>query len=337
MSCLRPIDIRAGKFHSVTNFYTNRRYIGADRSMSDIFTVPCGHCIPCRVKRTQDWSIRLMYELNYHQKAIFITLTYDNDNIIKTVQPSGGFSVVKKHFQDFIKRVRRTCEYYGVCSARSIKYFACGEYGGQFGRPHYHAILYGLGVSDDRNPLLGCPFSEGHIIERCWPFGGCFIGFVEPASCAYVAGYVQKKVYGKEAPEYYGDLTPPFLLMSKHLGLQFFKDNLDYFRRGLISWHGKDINLPRYYFDRIRNDNEFKQNYQKLLKKGFDTDRNRVYKKVKQSLIDDELPLYLMEDDDVFVGIQNRFQREATSLLEKQTLAREKRLKYKNDVLRSKL
>lgn len=47
-------------------------------------TVPCGHCLECLRKYQSDWSNRMFEELKSHNgKAVFFTLTYDEDNVPK--------------------------------------------------------------------------------------------------------------------------------------------------------------------------------------------------------------------------------------------------------------
>lgn len=46
--------------------------------------VPCGNCIGCRLDYSKQWANRLMMELQYHDSAYFVTLTYDDDHIPKS-------------------------------------------------------------------------------------------------------------------------------------------------------------------------------------------------------------------------------------------------------------
>lgn len=46
--------------------------------------VPCGHCLECLRKYQNDWSNRMYEELKAHDgKAVFFTLTYDDNNVPK--------------------------------------------------------------------------------------------------------------------------------------------------------------------------------------------------------------------------------------------------------------
>ena len=91
--------------------------------------VPCGHCLACRIARTREWTVRLLHESEFWEDTIFVTLTYDDEHL-----PSDR-SLVPRDLTLFFKRLRKDL------GDRKIKYYACGEYGDTFGRPHYHAII----------------------------------------------------------------------------------------------------------------------------------------------------------------------------------------------------
>ena len=48
----------------------------------DGLVVPCGKCLSCRIAKRREWTMRLWHELPYHQSSIFLTLTYDDDNLL---------------------------------------------------------------------------------------------------------------------------------------------------------------------------------------------------------------------------------------------------------------
>lgn len=84
--------------------------------------VPCGCCLGCRVAHAREWSLRLLHELGYWDSAVFLTLTYSDENC--------PLSLSKRELQLFWKRLRK------AIAPRKIKYFSCGEYGDLYGRPH---------------------------------------------------------------------------------------------------------------------------------------------------------------------------------------------------------
>ena len=79
-------------------------------------------------------------------------------------------------------------------------------------------------------------------------FGFVYFGTVSYSSCRYVTAYILKKVTGQMAAEEYGDRVPPFALMSKGLGKEFFLKNLDQFNQLQgMTVDGHHVSLPKYY------------------------------------------------------------------------------------------
>lgn len=211
-------------------------------------SVPCGKCLSCRISKSREWSARLLHELSYWNSAVFITLTYDDFHLPK------NNSLVKSDLQKFFKRLRSY-------SNAKIKYFACGEYGdnkrhvdygtGQ-GRPHYHAIIFGL---SSRKRI------DRQFVKDCWHFCDwnmlsdkkCF-GSVTYDSCRYVSDYIFKK-YSKElAKSVYLDkgIEVPFKICSQGLGLRYCLDERANLSANMgFTLHGSRMALPRYYVKKL--------------------------------------------------------------------------------------
>nr|QJB19027.1 MAG: replication initiator protein [Microvirus sp.] len=174
-------------------------------------SLPCGQCIGCRLQRSQHWAIRCMHELQFHQKACFITLTYNKENL-----PADG-SLNTRDFQLFMKRLRKKF-------GSGIRFFHCGEYGDKLGRPHHHAIIFGFDFDDKeffkRTGSLSAIYRSPSL-EKLWPFGFSSIGAVTYESVAYVARYVMKKVNGKNSAEHYGAKKPEYITMSRNPGIAY--------------------------------------------------------------------------------------------------------------------
>lgn len=204
---------------------------------------PCGRCMACRIQRTREWATRIMHELNTNDgKAVFVTFTYNKENL-----PEGG-SLVPDHVKAFLKRFRKAIE------PRKIKYFLCGEYGDQFKRPHYHAILFNVDYNDN------------DLIKEKWPFGFVKIGTVTYESAAYVAGYIQKKINGPMQKEEYGDKVPPFQRQSRYIGYQWAEMNLEQLKSDQVVFvRGNPTRIPRYYRKKFDIDNEMV--YSKIVEK----------------------------------------------------------------------
>lgn len=215
-------------------------------------TVPCGQCIGCRLERSRQWAIRLVHEGQLHEDKCFLTLTYDDKHL------PGGNTLVKSHFQNFMKRLRKKYP------DKSIRYFHCGEYGETTKRPHYHAIIYGLTFEDAKfytRNKQGQNIQTSEILDRLWRYGECKIGQVTFESAAYVARYVVKKVTGRSAEDHYksfidpqtgeiNQVIPEYCTMSLKPALGngwYEKYETDVFPDDHIIIRGKEMPPPRRY------------------------------------------------------------------------------------------
>jgi hypothetical protein len=186
-----------------------------------------------------DWAFRLTSELKKSESACFLTLTYDDSSVPYT---GLGYSLVRKDFQDFMKRLRKHA------NRTKIKYFATGEYGDRTERPHYHAIIFNLPK----------PFDK--YIKKAWKYGHIHIGDVTEASIMYTTKYTLKGLKRKRYEEY-DELgrEPQFTLMSNGLGLGYIKNEIIryLYQNGtkiLTLQGGVKKKLPRYYIDKMFTD-----------------------------------------------------------------------------------
>ena len=181
-------------------------------------SVPCGQCVGCRLERSRQWAVRCVHEASLHERNCFITLTYDDAHL-----PADG-SLNLDHFQKFMKRLRKRF-------GDGIRFFHCGEYGENFGRPHYHACLFNFDLPD--REFWSCRedvnLYTSKILSSLWPFGFVTVGDVTFESAAYVARYVMKKVTGDNASDHYRftneitgqvyDRKPEYVTMSRRPGI----------------------------------------------------------------------------------------------------------------------
>lgn len=150
MACLAPITVPVEK--------AGRRYLQQVR---------CGRCTPCRIRRKQAWTGRLLLEGMEHLHSRFLTLTYADP---PEVLDYGDMQL-------FMKRYRR--------DRSPCRFFAVGEYGELGGRPHWHVIVFG-------HPQE----FRGHADIPAWNKGYAFDGEGNKDTYQYVAGYVLKKMTG---------------------------------------------------------------------------------------------------------------------------------------------
>jgi hypothetical protein len=207
----------------------------------------------CRVNRTREWGVRLLQEAASFNENSFLTLTYSDDKI-----PPGA-TLVKKDFQDFMKRFRKRL------APTKIKFYMCGEYGPKTHRPHYHAIIFGFKPPDLKTAFIK---KERHIyyspfLMDLWPFGTNTVGTVTYKSCRYVAQYIVDKLNGNKGKEFYGERLPPFSLMSKGLGKKWLKEHRDQVvnNKGM-TFEGHKVSIPRYYKKMLQQDLSEELEYQ---------------------------------------------------------------------------
>ncbi|QCS36260.1 replication initiator protein [Capybara microvirus Cap1_SP_192] len=281
-----------------------------DALFEDSDVIPCGKCIGCRLDYSRQWTTRLMLELPYHNEAWFLTLTY-NDDVLPTnlVDVDGEIkvthSLVKKDFQNFIKRLRN------YFPDKSISYYCCGEYGSRSFRPHYHAILFFdsplqdyVFPSGDSNKNVLHKVQDGYfyfinpLIDKLWyrsdmpdrSAGFHYITQVNWDTCAYVTQYVTKKLNGSAADVYDRlHLEPEFSLISQKpaLGRRYYDEHKDdiyttYFIGISSNSKYRQVKPPRYYDNLFDVDNH---------------DTLQVLKEERRSIAEDRISRLLLETD----------------------------------------
>lgn len=179
--------------------------------------------------------------------AHFITLTYDTQYV--PISKNGLLTLDKVDLQKYLKRLR----WLERGSPYSIKYYAVGEYGKKRKRPHYHLILFN--VLDEENIKAAWSLDDQAI-------GDVHYGSVTAASVGYTLKYINKP--GKAGISPGDDRQREFSIMSKKLGDNYLS------QIGNVSWHkadlvnrmyltvegGKKISMPRYYKDKIYDEDE---------------------------------------------------------------------------------
>ena len=250
---------------------------------------PCGKCMACRLNRQQAKKIRLVHENQYHDKSVFVTLTYSDDNL-----PDNG-SLVKRDIQLFLKRFRKRLE------PDKVKYFCCGEYGEHTHRPHYHIIVYGVGCEDTR-VFKNRRYIPSQKLFYCdcpaWLLGYVTVASVNEARCSYVAKYCTKKITGDMAEEHYKGRLPEFCLTSAGIGLEWAKSHEKRMKIDMsVIMQGKRMQIPRYYLDKVFTGYE-----RKLREKRIDEESERsLIKEIKQFSNMDKFRKYKREANDARV------------------------------------
>lgn len=258
--------------------------------------VPCGICENCIRRRRAEWCFRMEEELKVSKVAYFVTLTYAKCPYDKY----GNMTLVPKDLSNYFKRLRidqerhyKYCKkgykwvgkkgdkkkkidvfptkemlYNGLGDKDKLKMFSCGEYGSDFGRPHYHAIIYN---------------ASKKFIEKSWGLGYVHIKKACPESIGYCTKYLDKwrgkKQDWRKCKE--------FSRMSEGLGLSFvnrmsnfYKSNLD--MNYVVNSRGYMIPMPSYFRKKMFTEDELlmqrqliyeaveKEREEKILKIGLD-------------------------------------------------------------------
>lgn len=256
--CLFPIQVFKytddGSVHFGVNQHPDREVIP--------FKIPCGHCIECYLSKSREWQARILYEAKQYESNCFITLTLDNEHDTGQLE--------KGYYQKFLKRLRKR--------VGKVRYFLAGEYGGDNGRPHFHCILFGYKFPDLyfwKLSKRGKPLFRSPLLEFLWPLGFSVVEDLTPQTALYCAKYLQKL-----------DPRPhevsAFCSMSLHPGIGLGAVTDIELNTDLIYTSAGMQKVPRYFLEKLCDDNEIKEIKQKrLFKAGMIDNSNVEGRKIK--------------------------------------------------------
>lgn len=218
--------------------------------------LPCGRCPECLKDYYTSWATRGAKELLQWETSLFITLTYNDENL-----PEQG-SLKIDDVQKFIKRVKK---YFRSTKENPIRQIYCGEYGSKdkTQRPHYHVILFNCDFSDKEKHRIS---DQGHQIfisqtlDRLWSHGFAEFGIAQPGSVAYLFKYILKKKTRKERErplilERDGvtyEVEHEFIQASRNPGIGAYLRSGSSLKKGFLSVDGVKKKLPKYYLEWLR-------------------------------------------------------------------------------------
>jgi hypothetical protein len=252
MACFKPL--KAYQCFDKSIVFTEARKHDIVRSLE----LPCGQCVGCRLERSRQWAIRCMHEASLYKDNCFITLTYDEEHLPE------DYSLHYDDYQRFMKRLRKRFQ------GKTIRFYMAGEYGENFGRPHFHACIFNLDFEDKylwQKTESGSKIYRSKTLEELWPFGYSSIGEVNFQSAAYVARYIMKKVTGDMAEQHYEEVNfttgeiikrkPEFNKMSLKPGIGYkwyekYKD--DVYPHDYVIVNGKKCKPPKFYDKKYADD-----------------------------------------------------------------------------------
>lgn len=225
--------------------------IGIADKLGNATKRPCSTCMDCRLNYSREWAIRCYHEAKMHDENSFLTLTFNNENL-----PIDG-SISKDHVVKFMKRLRRKIE------PETVRFFASGEYGEKYDRPHYHICLFGFDFPD-KKVLKAKRRKKGYtnllyiseMLGKIWKEGFHSIGELNFETAGYAARYITKKHFGKLSDYVYDGLEPEFALMSRGqkkggkggIGKPWFdKYWNDCYPKDFVTINGKKHKPPKFY------------------------------------------------------------------------------------------
>lgn len=177
--------------------------------------VPCGKCIECLKKKREDWFFRLKAQWRESDTACFITLTIDPEHLEEVERNP------KRELQNFMKRLRKTTK-------QKVSYFAVNEYGDDFGRLHFHMILfnYPYDVNDTE-------FKQFHeVLTKCWTYGFVSVSRLNEERIMYVSKYCLKRIQEDKKGDFFCSVQGARQLVFAGL---LNNDDAPYFLNALMS------------------------------------------------------------------------------------------------------
>lgn len=224
MACMAPVKMLVGDLPSRDGFPRPVKTFDEARwgpGGWEVMNLPCRECLSCRSLAARELSLRAYGEAKVSDAVWFVTFTYADAHLPLAFRTSDGVewgTLVKGHLSGAFKRWRFHAEKRGV----SIRFFSCGEYGSNGGRPHFHALVFTKGrkaigwTFDDEERVA---ISRGHSLFRSrwfestvWPYGAAWFGRADFGAAAYVSKYALK--VGKHVGE-----APPFVESSRRPGV----------------------------------------------------------------------------------------------------------------------
>lgn len=183
-----------------------------------------------------------------HKHNSWATLTYDDDQI-----PKHG-TLRHSDYQRFMKRLRKN-------TGLEVRYYMCGEYGENTGRPHYHTCLFGVNWPDRKKHTenaQGDSLYTSEILNKLWGHGHTLTSELTFENAAYTARYCVQKHTGWRAEEHYTRLTeegpvqiePEYNRMSLKPGIGatwFDKYQKDIYTNDYAIVRGKKTKPPKFY------------------------------------------------------------------------------------------
>lgn len=234
----------------------NRKYIpnkkngGTPPRVQDerVMLVPvgCGKCIECRNMKKREWQVRMLEEIRHDKSGKFVTLTFNEENLIKLEKEQGNTANNYIRYNEVATMaVRRFLERWRKKFKKSVKHWLVTELGHQgTERIHLHGIIFTTEPDET-------------IIER-WGYGNVWIGqYVNEKTINYIIKYISK--IDEDHKEYNSKI-----LCTAGIGkgyLERYDSNRNKFKdvdtkEYYTTRTGHKINLPVYYRNKLYDEDQ---------------------------------------------------------------------------------
>ena len=234
--------------------YEKYKKYGSVKSYMDGIKVPCGNCLGCRLDKLALWSARCNYELVKGSNS-FVTFTYDDWHL--PYNDGSLFPTLRQQdLHRFIDNIRHKIRALPVLPdhcRKDFSFFASGEYGDKFQRPHYHVLFFGLDFVECKK-----------FFHSSWKFGMIKSLPLRPGGVRYVVDYFTKNLVTGDLAEKLYDcrgLERPFKSVSRGIGSELFFAHRDEIRNGKdLKIGSRVVPVPIYYknlYSRFSDDEIF--------------------------------------------------------------------------------
>ena len=204
----------------------------------------CGRCIECRKEKKRMWIARLSEEIRVDEKALFVTLTFNNTSLEYLSKETFGRNYTKNNEELHLivtKAVRRFLELIRKHTKKSIKHWLITEKGEDFERIHLHGIIW----------------CDKKLLKH-WRYGYSYIGtFVNEQTINYITKYMLKVC--EKDKTFIGKIFTSKGIGETYVEREGKKRNRYQECKTIETYRtrkGIEVNLPQYYRLKIYNEEE---------------------------------------------------------------------------------
>lgn len=203
----------------------------------------CGKCIECRKEKKREWRIRMNEELKNDPKALFVTLTFNNESMqklskelfhMKQLNYEQENELCKTAVRRFLERIRKKTQ-------KSRKHWFITEKGEDYDRIHLHGIIW----------------CEKELIDL-WGYGFTYIGdYVNDKTINYITKYMLK--VDEKHKGFQGKIMASAGIgrgYETSLNARRNKYQGDRTNEMYKLPNGVELPMPKYYHDKIYNEKE---------------------------------------------------------------------------------